>query len=196
MLFLVASGMAMGASWMFLYEAYHQLGVGVATLAYYCGPVIVMVFAPFLFKEKLTWPKILGFLIVFLGMFFVNAQFAAEDGSLWGVFCGVMSALMYAVMVICNKKALIITGLENAAGQLIVACLTVAAFLVSRQGFSLHIETTSIIPILILGLINTGLGCYFYFSSISELSVQSVAICGYLEPLSAVVCATLFLGKR
>ena len=49
--------------------------------------------------------------------------------------------------------------------------------------------------ILILGIFNTGIGCYFYFSSIGDLPVQTVAICGYLEPLSAVVFSVLFLGE-
>lgn len=40
-LFILLSGIAMGASWMFLYEAYQQIGVGFASLLYYCGPVIV-----------------------------------------------------------------------------------------------------------------------------------------------------------
>lgn len=49
--------------------------------------------------------------------------------------------------------------------------------------------------ILVLGLLNTGIGCYFYFSSISHLPVQTVAICGYLEPLSAVVLSTVILRE-
>lgn len=194
-LFLLISGMAMGCSWMFLYEAYDQIGVGVATLAYYCGPAIVMVLAPLLFREKFTWPKMLGFFLVFLGMFFVNRGAADVTGSGWGMFCGILSAVMYAVMVITNKKSKTITGLENAMVQLIVACLIVALFLVVKQGFHLSVEKSSVLPILILGVVNTGIGCYFYFSSIGKLPVQSVAICGYLEPLSAVVCAVLFLRE-
>jgi drug/metabolite transporter (DMT)-like permease len=34
-LYLVISGAAMGASWVFLFEAYAQIGVSIATLAYY-----------------------------------------------------------------------------------------------------------------------------------------------------------------
>ena len=50
--------------------------------------------------------------------------------------------------------------------------------------------------ILVLGILNTGIGCYLYFSSLNELSVQTVAICGYLEPLSAVIFAASLLGER
>ncbi len=59
--FLAVSGVSMGLSWMFLYEAYQKIGVGIASLAYYCGPVIVMILSPALFREKLTWAKACGF---------------------------------------------------------------------------------------------------------------------------------------
>lgn len=74
--------------------------------------------------------------------------------------------------------------------------LTAAVFIGIRQGFAMDIPRESIVPILVLGIVNTGIGCYFYFSSIGKLPVRTVAVCGYLEPLSAVVFASLFLGER
>ena len=192
---LIISGIAMGTSWMFLYEAYQRIGVSIASLAYYCGPVIVMILAPILFREKLTWAKVVGFLAVLVGMFCVNAQALNEVKTTWGLFCGIMSAVMYAFMVIFNKKAESITGLENSMWQLLTSFLTVAVFVGAKQGFVIHIESGNWIPILILGVFNTGIGCYFYFSSIGDLPVQTVAICGYLEPLSAVVFSVLFLRE-
>lgn len=192
---LIISGIAMGTSWMFLYEAYQRIGVSIASLAYYCGPVIVMILAPILFREKLTWAKVIGFLAVLVGMFCVNAQALSEVKTTLGLFCGIMSAVMYAFMVIFNKKAKSITGLENSMWQLLTSFLTVAVFVGFKQGFVIHIESGNWIPILILGVFNTGIGCYFYFSSIGDLPVQTVAICGYLEPLSAVVFSVLFLRE-
>jgi len=192
---LIISGIAMGTSWMFLYEAYQRIGVSMASLAYYCGPVIVMILAPILFREKLTWAKVVGFLAVLVGMFCVNAQSLNELKTTLGLFCGIMSAVMYAFMVIFNKKAKSITGLENSMWQLLTSFLTVAVFVGVKQGFVIHIESGNWIPILILGIFNTGIGCYFYFSSIGNLPVQTVAICGYLEPLSAVVFSVLFLQE-
>lgn len=193
--FLVISGVAMGASWMFLYEAYQQVGVSVATLAYYCGPVIVMMLSPLLFREKLTWPKIIGFLAVACGIILVNDRAFQAGQSGWGIFCGLMSAVMYAVMVIFNKKAKSITGLENSALQLFISFITVGIFICIKQGFVIHVADGDWLWILILGLLNTGVGCYFYFSSIGSLPVQTVAICGYLEPLSAVLLSAVILRE-
>ena len=50
--------------------------------------------------------------------------------------------------------------------------------------------------VLMLGCVNTGLGCLVYFSVISRLPVTQVAVFGYLEPLSALLFSCLFLGER
>ncbi len=118
-LFIVLSGTAMGTSWMFLYEAYQQIGVSMASLLYYCGPVIVMVLSPIIFKEKLTLSKICGFLVVLVGIVLVNGTAAEAGGNTWGLICGAMSAVMYFFMVTLNKQAKNITGMENSVIQLV-----------------------------------------------------------------------------
>lgn len=193
--FIAVSGIAMGASWMFLYEAYKLIGVSLASLAYYCGPVIVMVLSPLLFHEKLTWPKITGFLVVLCGVVLVNGGAIQDGKSILGLFYGGMSAVTLAVLVIFNKLAKPITGLENSVVQLFISFLTAAVYVGLRQGLTIQVSGEDWIPILLLGVLNTGVGCYLYFSSIGHLPVQTVAISGYLEPLSAVVFSVLFLGE-
>ena len=194
-LLITLSGIAMGTSWMFLYEAYQQIGVSFASLLYYCGPVIVMILSPLLFQERLTRPKVAGFAIVLAGILLVNGKLAGA-GNRWGLFCGAMSAVMYAFMVTLNRKSEEITGLENSVIQLTVSFLTVAVFVGFKQAFVIHVPSGAWGWILVLGIVNTGIGCYLYFSPLAKLPVQTVAICGYLEPLSAVVFAVLLLGER
>ena len=92
----------MAADWLFLFEAYAQIGVSLGMLINYCGPAIVIAASPIVLKEKISRAKV----------------------------------------------------------------------------------------------INTGLGCFFYFSSIGKLPAQTVAVCGYIEPLSAVLLSTIVLKER
>ena len=193
--FITLSGVAMGTSWMFLYEAYQQIGVSYASLLYYCGPVLVMLLSPLIFKERLTKPVIAGFMIVLLGIVLVNGK-TARGGNAWGLFCGGMSAVMYFFMVTLNKQSRNITGLENSIIQLTVSFLTVAVYVGIKQAFVIQVPKEAWPWILVLGIVNTGIGCYLYFSPFSKLSVQTVALCGYLEPLSAVLFAVLLLGEK
>jgi len=194
--FIALSGISMGASWMFLYEAYTQIGVSLASLSYYCGPVIVMILSPILFKEKLTVTKLSGFLTVVLGILLVNGSLTDSRTNIWGIFCGLMSAVTYSFMVIFNKKSEKIDGLENSVIQLIFGFLTVLVFVGFKTGYQMSITPTDWIWIVVLGFINTGVGCYLYFSSIGKLPVQTVAICGYLEALSAVILSALILAEK
>ncbi len=193
-LLIAASGMAMGASWMFLYEAFTQIGVSFATLTYYCGPVILVALSPILFGESLTRLKLLALGMVAAGAVLLNGPLAG-GGSLWGLFCGFMAALCYVAMVALNKKAKGVSGMENTLLQLVAALGTVSAFLLWKQGLSLDVAAGDWPFILVLGLVNTGYACWLYFSSIGRLPVQTVAVCGYVEPLSAVLFSVLLLGE-
>lgn len=193
--FLSLGGFSLGMSWIFLFEAYSDIGVSVGTLLYYCGPVIVMALAPLLFKERLTTVKLIGFVIVVVGMVLLNSEaFIGGEMSI-GIVLGLLAAVMYATMVIFNKKGQAIQGLENTTIQLVAAFAIVAVYSIVKGGFPVAINSESVVPILILGLVNTGIGCYFYFTSIGKLPVQTVSILGYLEPLSALLFSTILLGE-
>ncbi len=195
-LFLVLSGVTMGAYWMFVYESYQQIGVGLTSLAYACGPILVMMLSPALFGEKLTSAKIAGFAAVVLGMVLISGTAAAGGVTPFGLFCGIMSAVLYAVMIIFNKMAKNIEGLENATIALFISFLFVGAFMGLTHGFDVHIAADDWVPVLFLGIVNTGIGCYLYFSSIGKLTAQTVAVCDFIEPLSAVIFSVLLLHEH
>lgn len=66
--------------------------------------------------------------------------------------------------------------------QLATSFFVVAMFTITKSGFTISVDINQWKWIIILGLFNTGIGCYFYFSSILDLPVQTVVIYGYLEP--------------
>jgi drug/metabolite transporter (DMT)-like permease len=85
--------------------------------------------------------------------------------------------------------------MENTLLQLVTALATVSVFLLWKQGLSLDVAAGDWPYILILGLLNTGYACWLYFSTIGKLPVQTVAVCGYVEPLSAVLFSVILLGE-
>lgn len=196
MLYIAMSGVAMGADWLLLYEAFAQIGVSIGMLINYLGPVIVMAFAPLVFKERVTWTKVVALFMALSGVCLISGQAVVQGISAWGLLCAGLSAVCYAVMVIFNKMSRQVTGMENSVLQLVFTFLTVAAFVGLKQGFRMEIASWDWPAILWIGLLNTGVGCYLYFSSIGALPVQTVAVCGYLEPLSAVVYSAVFLHER
>lgn len=198
LIYLTISGIAMGCSWMFLYSAYQQIGVGIASLLYYTGPIIVMILSPIIFKEKLTIQKCICFSVVLIGIFLLNIQQGKFELKSTGFILGILSAVMYSVMVIANKKAVKITEMKNASLQLLISFLTVLVYLLIKGEFLTSLPQTPFqwLWLIFLGLFNTGIGCYLYFSSIGNISVQSVSILGYIEPLSALVFSVVLLKEK
>ena len=197
---LILSGAALGASWIFLFRAYQTIGVGVSSLLYYCGPIIVMALSPLIFGEKLTGGKIASFIAVACGAFLIAAQGLGGNMPIAGIACGIASAFCYALMVIASKGAPHIEGLENSTLQVSAAFVTALVLTLITQGAPSFLSAGVAASIdwhavAMLGVVNTGIGCLLYFSAVAKLPVQTVAVVGYLEPLSAVVFSAVLLGE-
>ena len=183
----------MAADWLFLFEAYVQIGVSMAVIINYCGPIIVVALSPLVFQEKITLKRLLSLIAAMSGALLVSEQVVSGTLNAAGLICAVLSAFSYAGMIIFNKKSESITGMSNAMLQLLGALVTVIIFVGLKQGFVMQIETADLPAIMWLGFVNTGVSCWLYFSSIGKLPVQTVAVCGYLEPLAAVLLAVVLL---
>ena len=107
------------------------------------------------------------------------------------------SDLLYAAMVVFSKRASDVGGVEAATIQIVASFAAVAVYSVATgQLPAVSALVSADLPaVLTLGLVNTGLGCYLYFSAMGDLPVQRVAVFGYLEPLSAVVLSAIVLGE-
>ena len=195
-LLIALSGVAMGISWLFQYEAYWEIGVGLTSVIYCVGPVAVMALAPLLLKERVSPSKVAGLAVVLVGVALVNVQgVLGATMSLRGIACAVMTAVAYAAMVLLNKQARGLESLVHSAVQLIAAFAVAFAFVMATQG-ELPAPSAADWPfVLVLGLLNTGFGCYLYFPAINVLPAHMVAVCDYIEPIMGIVLAAVVLGE-
>lgn len=77
---LVLSGLFLAGNWLFLYEAYQQIGVSLATLMCYCGPILIMILSYFVFHEPFTVPKVSAMVIVTIGIVCINGADVQAHG--------------------------------------------------------------------------------------------------------------------
>lgn len=192
---LALSGASLGAGWLFLFAAFDRVGVGLSMLIYYCGSVLVMALSPLLFGEKITARKAACFAAVLAGAALVNGSSVASGADPLGVGFACIAALSYAGMVVLGKKATGIGGAKRGAIQMAGALAAALAVTVAQGWPGLSIPAQSLGWMLMLGLVNTGFGCLVYFSAISKIGSQKVAVCGYLEPLSSVAFSAIFLHE-
>lgn len=192
---LIISGIFLGINWLFVYKAYGLMGVGSATLITYSAPILLMLVAPFLFKEKM--PSVVGFIAIVGGFVLLSFQTFSANISLDALTCGMFSAAALAAMILFYKKTDKIPGTEKGLWQAIAALVTVFVAMGIQKGFSLelitsiHIQSSDIVPLLLLGVVASGIGNWIYFISMDGLSVQQISAFSYLNPLFAVVVSAL-----
>ena len=190
-------GAALGLNWVLLFSAYRSAGVGLSTLTYYCGPIIVLALSPVLFREKLTWNKLLAIAAVAVGMFCITGDIEPGSYVQTGILFGGGAALLYASLIVANKRVKRLSGLNCAMYELIVAFFVVLIYLLaSNVKLPVIPAAEDIVWVLAIGLVNTGLAYYLYFSSLQKLPGQTVALVCYIDPLTALLVSGAFLGEK
>ena len=191
---LLFGGVALGLNWVALFTAYRMLNVSLATLIYYAGPMLVLLFSPLLFRESLTPQKIAAVVIVAAGLFCITGSITSAGMSLTGLLAAVLSALFYASLIIFNKRIVKTGGMQTAALELDVAFVVVLIYVLLTAGIP-HPLKADIPYLLVLGLVNTGIAYMLYFTGLQKLPGQSVALISYVDPVSALVFSALLLHE-
>lgn len=196
---LVASGVCIGFNWILLFEAYRYTTVATATLCYYLAPIFVILVSPVVLKERIS-PKKLGCVLVALvGMVFVsgvlNAGFTGLN-ELKGVLFGLGAAVLYASVIVMNKKLMDISAYDKTIVQLICAAVVLVPYVLWTGELSTVVwEARTVLLVLVVGVLHTGLSYALYFGSMAYLKAQTVAIFSYIDPMVAIFLSAIVLKE-
>ncbi len=191
---LLVLGVFLGANWILLFEAYRFTSVAVATLCYYLAPVFVLLCSPLL-GEKLTVKKLLFSALALLGMVFVSGIQGGE-GSVLGILLGVMAAVLYAAIILINKRLDGISANDTTTAQLAISAVVVGIYVLLTEDFSkIQLDFSQILLLVTVGIIHTGLAYTLYFAAIKKLFAQTSAIFAYIDPVFAILLSALFLKE-
>lgn len=195
---LFVSGAVMGFNWVFLFEAYKYTTVSMATVSYYCAPVIITALSPLVLGEKLTASRIAGIAAATAGMFMITGSLQGGSQPLKGILFGLLAALFYACVTILNKQLKGgFTGIQITMIQLLAAGLVVTPYAVANhQGAWVMPHGAGLVCLIIVGVVHTGIVLHLYFSSMQILPGQSVAMCSYIDPVSSLLIAAAVLSER
>ena len=197
---LLLSGGFIGFNWIFLFEAYNYTTVATATLCYYMAPVLVVLLSPLVLKERLPPAKLLCVLAALIGMVFVSGILETglpRAGELRGVLCGLAAAVLYASVVMMNKRITGVGTYEKTILQLASAAVVLIPYLLLTEDLSsLTLTPRVVVLLLVLGVVHTGVAYALYFGSMDSLRAQTVALFSYLDPVTAILLSALVLGER
>lgn len=196
---LFLSGIALGGNWIFLYQSYDHTTLTNATLGYYFAPVFVMILSPFVLKEQLSVKKMVCIGVAIIGMLLIvgNGINASGTDDLLGIFFGLVAAAFYAALMLLNKFIHRMGRLEITIIQLGLTALLLLPYVFFTEGFGIFGVSESSVPfIIILGIVNTGIGFWLFFSGMQKLKGQSIAMLSYVDPFVAILISAIILQEQ
>lgn len=197
---LILSGSAIGLNWIFLFQAYKYTTISNATLSYYFAPIFVIILAPMVLKEKLTLMKVGCIITAMIGLVLILNHGGSNPGGSFnhevGILYGLLAAVLYASVILMNKFIKTLSGYETTLVQLMVSAVVLLPYVFIKEPMDFSgVNSKAIVFILILGIVHTGIAYFLYFTSIKELKGQTIAVLSYIDPISAVIMAAIFLGE-
>ncbi len=200
LLILCLSGAFIGINWILLFEAYRYTTVAIATLCYYLAPIFVIVVSAFIFKEKVTRIKLICIIAALLGMVLVSGVFKgglSVGFSFVGILFGIGAAVFYACVIVLNKQLKGISSYDGTIVQLGMAAVVILPYVLLTENIAgIMLSPLSVILIITVGIIHTGMVYAMYFGSIKDLKAHTIAIFSYIDPIVAILLSALVLKEE
>lgn len=167
----------------------------------YTAPIYILVFAPFVLKEKFRFSDLLTVIVCLAGMtlFFVdtapNSDLTPESqfiGNILGLCSGV--SLGGYILLLRHPKAYNQNPASSVFYGNLFAILAMLPFIVPNPSVW---KGTDIFAVFILGVFQIGLAYYLFTYGVSK-GVRSLdaSIIGFIEPLLNPIWVLIFIGER
>ena len=200
LLWLCISGATLGFNWVFLFESYRHTTVATSTLCYYLAPMLIILAAPLALKERLTVRKLLCVIAALIGMVCISGVLdrgTPAAGELKGILFGLAAAVLYACVVLVNKRMQGITSYERTIMQLAISSVVMLPYcLLTESASSVSLTPRSVIMLLIVGAVHTGFAYVLYFGAMECVPAQTAAIVSYIDPVVALLISVTVLGEK
>ena len=193
--YLCISGVSLGLNWVFLFQGY-EYGVAVTSVCNYLAPIIVVVICLLVYKERINKVQIVCIISAFVGILLMTGIFDYDSVDYRCVVYGLLAAVGFVIMVLCNKKIDDIDQYDKTLSQLFFSVVVVFPYVYFHKGFPVSFDLRSTLIVIMLGILHTGVAYIFYFSAIRYLSSQSIAVLGYLEPVINVLIGSFVFKEK
>ena len=113
-----------------------------------------------------------------------------------GLAFGLVAALLYAGVVLVNRTLRGISPEDRTIMQFAAASLVMLPYVLCTENVAaLSLTPRSLVMLLVVGVVHTGLAYVLYFGSIAEIPAQTAAILSYIDPVVAVLLSVTVLRE-
>lgn len=192
-LIFVFLGGLLAAHWGSFFQSVQISTVAIASLAFGCFPVFVVVIEPLFFHEKYRIEHCAMAFMTFAGIALITPSLEVSDRLTQGVAWGLFSALSFAILSIGNRKLL-----ERYSGTEIEFHQTfVASLILLPVGWVLVplTQPRDLILVAILGVVHTALAHTLLIRGMSFVTARTMSVIASLESIYAILLAMMIIGE-
>lgn len=147
------------------------------------------------FRDRLTWQRILGLLLGFVGVVVLVSGKLSLSGSWTAIGAGLSAAIMYGFAAHMTKRYLSqVDPMVIAAGSSLSASLLLAPIALGAIPSTMP-SISSWIAVAVLGLLCTGIAYFIYFRLLRRIGPGPSMTVAYLIPMFGVLWGGLFLSE-
>ena len=199
--FLIASGMATGASWLCYFKALTIGDVNKVTPVDKTSTVLAMIIAIIFLHESLTWIKVICMVLILVGTLlmieFKETEHRHNEKKSW-LFYAVLSAIFAAITSTLGKIG--VTEIDSTLGTAIRTIVVlimawIVVFVTGTQREVKRVDRKNLFAIVASG-ITTGGSWIFYFKALQTGDVSVVVPIDKLSIIVTVAFSAIFLKER
>lgn len=186
-LLLLLVGVSIVVNWLFFFESYRYISIGLSTAIYHLQPFLIFFAGALFLGETITRQRLSYIVLGFSGLLIMLAPGGNElhePGYLWGCLLAFAAACFYAIATIASKKLDSVPAHVVALVQLIIGTVILAPLFDVT-----HLPQTGMQwgSILVVGLIHSALTYILMYSAYQKLDTARIAVLGYIYPVVAVL---------
>jgi S-adenosylmethionine uptake transporter len=180
-----------GLAWVFYYLSAKELSLAQMTTIYYSAPIIVVVLAVALLKEKPSRLQWLSVIVGFIGVLIASRPSGTDQ--MLSVFYALFSALLWAYTYILLRQ---LSGKASIMVQMIAAnFMFIVLTGVSLPWTFTSFDMTAMLLMMLTGIIGAA-GQYFLFASFEHVEATVLAPIEYTGLIWAFIFSYLFWGNQ
>lgn len=191
------AGILLAFHWFFFTLSIQVSYIHIGTISFATYPLFVLMFEPYVFKEKYQFKNFVSVALIVLGIAYLIPAFEITNAVNLGILYGLISSFCYAILTLINRRlaasydSVVISLYE----QLVVTIFMtfVIVFFKPYIGVGNFID---FIELIVYGVIFTALAHSLYIYGLTYVQAQTASTIAVLEPVISIFLAILILNEK
>jgi drug/metabolite transporter (DMT)-like permease len=181
-----------GQSFSYL-TAIKYASAGLVALLLYLYPTFVFILSMIVFREKVTWIKIVAILLALIG---TALTVDPAGGQLPGILLAIAAALIYSIYIIVGTNVLKHVSAVQSSVIIFASAGTVYGILMSFNGAHLPSTNSGWVSIVGIVLVATVIPVVAFLAGLERIGPTNAAMLSTLEPVVTVLLAAWIFAER